>query len=243
MPRTARTASWHNRMRMRNRLFGAFYLLSRVAAAGAAAHEPVVRLKPDATAASVQSQAPIDRWILDGSGTWISSSGLLILQKPGAPSGAIRRPAALAILDTAPVERASFQLELRCTAPIDVVHRDLEVIFGYESPTRFYYAHLSGITDAVHNGVFLVYDADRRRIDAGTTPPVLRDQAWHRVRLEWTGATGRIQIYVDDSAAPAFDLTDATIRAGRVGVGSFDDTGEFRRITLETPDLKVRGSE
>jgi hypothetical protein len=205
-------------MRMRNRLFGALYLLSLFAAA-----------------ASLRAAAParqLDGWILDGSGTWISSAGLLILQKPGAPSGPIRRPAALALLDTPPLERASFQLELRCTAPLDVVHRDLEVIFGYESPTRFYYAHLSGITDAVHNGVFLVYDADRRRIDAGTTPPVLRDQEWHRVRLEWTGATGRIQIYVDDSAAPAFDLTDATIRAGRVGVGSFDDTGEFRRISL-----------
>jgi hypothetical protein len=91
---------------------------------------------------------------------------------------------------------------------------------------------LAGITNDVHNGVFLVAEADRRRIDAGTTPPQLKDQNWHDVRLVRDGSTGRVQVYVDRSPAPAWDLVDTTIRAGRVGLGSFDDTGEFRNVVV-----------
>jgi hypothetical protein len=174
----------------------------------------------------------LDQVDLDGSGTWRVSNGLLILEKPGTPSGAIRRPAALAIFRTKPLERVLLTLDVRCTAPVDVIHRDLEIVFGYESPTRFYYAHLAGTTDAVHNGVFIVDNADRRRIDTRTPPPQLRDQEWHHVALERDGATGRIKIVVDHSANPAWELTDTTIRSGRVGFGSFDDTGEFRNISI-----------
>jgi len=168
----------------------------------------------------------------DGSAEWAISNGLLVLQKPGIPAGAIRRPAGIAVFRTPPLTRVVVDLELRCTAPIDVVHRDLEVVFGYQSPTRFYYVHLAGTTDDVHNGVFLVDNADRRRIDDGKTPPQLRDQNWHHVRLERDGSAGSIRVFVDGPKNPSWSLTDTTIRAGRVGVGSFDDTGEFREISV-----------
>jgi hypothetical protein len=174
----------------------------------------------------------LDRVDLDGSGSWRVSNGLLILEKPGTPSGAIRRPAALAIFKTPMMEHVLLTVDLRCTAPVDVIHRDLEIVFGYESPTRFYYAHLAGTTDAVHNGVFIVDSADRRRIDTRTPAPQLRDQAWHHVALERDGATGRVRIFVDQSTNPAWDLVDTTIRSGRVGFGSFDDTGEFKNISI-----------
>jgi hypothetical protein len=182
--------------------------------------------------ADFSSQARFNaEWDIDG-GDWQISNGVLLLTKPGTPSGPIRRPATVAIFKTPPMQRVTIEAEIRCTTPVDVVYRDLQLIFGYESPTRFYYTHLSGITDDVHNGVFLVDNADRRRIDSGRTPPVLKDQAWHRVRLERDGSSGRIQIYVDGATAPAFDLTDATIKTGRVGLGSFDDTGEFRNVVV-----------
>jgi hypothetical protein len=174
----------------------------------------------------------ISRWTLDGSGTWEVRDGMLVLSAPGTPGGRIRRPAALAILDMESVGRATISAELRSTAPVDVLQRDLEVIFGYESPTRFYYVHLSGLTDAVHNGIFLVDDADRRRLDDGTAEPHLRDQKWHHVRVERDGATGSIEVYIDNADAPALRASDTTIPAGRVGFGSFDDTGEFRRISF-----------
>jgi hypothetical protein len=169
---------------------------------------------------------------LDGSGSWTITDGKLVLEKAGTPAGPIRRPAALAIFKTDPLKRVSLKVEVRSTAPQDVIRRDLNLIFGYESPSRFYYVHLSGITDDVHHGIFLVADADRRRIDDGKGKPQLKDQNWHRVRLERDGATGRIEIYVDGSKAPVLAASDTTIPVGRVGLGSFDDTGEFRKIEI-----------
>ena len=169
---------------------------------------------------------------LDGSGSWTVTDGKLVLDKAGKPAGPIRRPAALAIFKTDPFKQVTLKAEVRSTAPQDVIRRDLNLVFGYESPSRFYYVHLSGITDDVHHGIFLVADADRRRIDDGKGQPQLKDQNWHRVRLERDGATGRIEIYVDGFKAPVLAASDTTIRAGRVGLGSFDDTGEFRKIEI-----------
>jgi len=180
----------------------------------------------------LSSNARLGEWDLDGNGTWEVGNGSLTLSKAGVPQGPIRRPAALAILKMPQVTKATIEVDVRCTAPSDVLERDLQVVFGYQSPTRFYYVHLSGITNDVHNGVFLVSDANRRRLDARTTPPQLRDQNWHHIRVQRDGDSGRIQIFVDRSPAPAWDLTDKTLRTGRVGVGSFDDTGEFRNLVI-----------
>lgn len=174
----------------------------------------------------------LTEWSLDGSGSWTIADGKLVLEKAGKPAGPIRRPAALAILKTDPLKRVTLKAEVRSTAPQDVLRRDVNLIFGYESPSRFYYVHLSGVTDDVHHGIFLVADADRRRIDDGKGQPQLKDQNWHVVRLERDGATGRIEIYVDGSKTPVLIASDTTIRAGRVGLGSFDDTGEFRKIEI-----------
>lgn len=181
--------------------------------------------RPDFTAADV-----LTRFTLDGNGAWEVADGKLILSKAGTPAGPIRRPAALAILQSEPLVRATVQVEMRSTAPLEVKNRDLEIVFGYVSPKRFYYVHLAGITDAVHNGIFLVNDKDRRRIDDGTAPAQLTDREWHRVRLERDGETGRIEVFVDGAEQPSLAASDTSIRAGRIGLGSFDDTGEFRRF-------------
>jgi len=183
--------------------------------------------KPDLGAPDALSQ-----FTLDGSGTWEVKDKMLVLTKAGTPGGPIRRPAALAVLKSEPLTKATVEVEMRSTAPEEVKNRDLEIIFGYESPSRFYYVHLAGITDPNHNGIFLVDNKDRRRIDDGTTPQQLKDREWHRVRLERDGASGRIDIFVDGSKPSVLRATDTTIASGRVGLGSFDDTGEFRSLAV-----------
>jgi len=175
----------------------------------------------------------IAQWDLDGSGIWRIDARKLILSKAGTPSGFIRRPAALAILNMQPVQRVTIEADIRSTAPADVVRRDLDIIVGYESPTRFYYVHLAAVSDDVHNGIFRVKNADRVRIDSGGAKPQLADFSWHHVRVDRDGRTGRIAVYMDGSRAPVLQATDTTIGRGRVGVGSFDDTGEFRDIVIE----------
>jgi hypothetical protein len=188
--------------------------------------------KPFSNRPDLAAPDALTRFTLDGSGTWEVKDKMLILTKAGTPGGPIRRPSALAILQSDPLVRATVQVEMRSTAPEEVKNRDLEVIVGYESPRRFYYVHLAGITDPNHNGIFLVNDKDRRRIDDGTAPPQLKDREWHRVRVERDGATGRIEVFVDGAEQPALRATDLSLPAGRVGLGSFDDTGEFRRFSV-----------
>ena len=169
---------------------------------------------------------------LDGNGSWKALGQTLVLEKAGTPGGQFRRPAALAILKSPPLTDLTFRAELRSTAPVDLAVRDVQLIVGYQSPSRFYYVHLSAKTDAVHNGIFLVNDADRKRIDAPTSKPQLLDQAWHRVRLERDVVTGSIAVFFDDNPTPILLATDKTLTWGRVGVGSFDETGEFRNIEV-----------
>ena len=71
--------------------------------------------------------------------------------------------------------------------------------------------------DGDHARLVQVDGADRRRIDDGTGEPQLRDGEWHRVRVERDGSTGRIEVYLDDSATPGLRATDTTIAAGAGG--------------------------
>ena len=122
---------------------------------------------------------------------------------------------------------------VRSTAPQDVLRRDVNLIFGYESPSRFDDVHLVGQSRMLcTTGSSSWRTRTVRRIDDGKGQPQLKDQNWHRVRLERDGATGRIEVYVDGSEAPVLVASDTTIRTGRVGLGSFDDTGEFRGIEI-----------
>jgi hypothetical protein len=173
-------------------------------------------------------------WTLDGSGVWAIRDGLLVLEKKGVPSGPIRRPAALALVQSEPLADVTLDLEIRSTAP-DVKttpRRDVLLVAGYQSPTRFYYVHISAVRDDVHHGIFLVDGADRKRIDTVSIKPPLVDAAWHRARLVRRASSGRIEVFVDDMREPILVASDTTLGTGRVGVGSFDDTGEFRRIVV-----------
>jgi hypothetical protein len=171
-------------------------------------------------------------WDFDGSGTWEIANGRIVLAKPGAPDGAIRRPAALAIVRMDPLIKATVGLRVRSTAPPDVPAGDVQVVVGYQSPTRFYYVDLSGQTDPAHNGIFLVDGANARRIDRWNGEALLRDKAWHDVRVEFDGTSGMIRVFLDHEHKPALSAYDATLQEGRIGVGSFDDTAEFRSIRV-----------
>lgn len=183
-------------------------------------------------AAALARAQDVAGWDLDGDGVWTMRGDVLVLARAGVPKGPIRRPAALAIWKGTPLSDVTLQVEVRSTAPTDLAVRDVLLIVGYQSPTRFYYVHLSAKTDAVHNGIFLVDDADRRRIDDGKGAARLTDDAWHRVRLVRRPGTGEIHVFFGDDTTPTLSATDCTLASGRVGVGSFDETAEFRGFSV-----------
>jgi hypothetical protein len=44
--------------------------------------------------------------------------------------------------------------------------------------------------------------------------------------------SGAIEVYMDHAEKPGLRAVDTSILSGRVGFGSFDDTGVFRNITI-----------
>ncbi|MFT5143128.1 MAG: hypothetical protein ACI80V_003700 [Rhodothermales bacterium] len=198
---------------------------------------PLTFLLAGCTAQTPQPTTPTG-WVLEDSTLWSQDAGTLELIKPGAQVFYIRRPGALAYLGgTTGLTDFRLTAEIRGTSDSTIVGRDVIVVFGYESPTRFYYAHLSNDnTIYAHNGIFVVDGADRRRIDTPglASPPQTRlnDTAWHQVEVRRHVASGRIEVFMDDPRRPLMTAMDTSIGRGAVGFGSFDDTGAIRNLEI-----------
>ncbi|MGD0223511.1 MAG: hypothetical protein ABSF71_14345 [Terriglobia bacterium] len=129
----------------------------------------------------------------------------------------------------------SFNLETR-------VRREgssMAIAFNYVDNLHFYYTHLSvdpGAKVDVHNGIFLVDGAPRRRIAGTEAAPALPDTNWHRVRVERDVDSGSIKVFVDNDPQPRFSVVDNTFKCGQVGLGSFDETGDFADVKLSSKD-------
>jgi hypothetical protein len=195
---------------------------------GFAAVQNEITIRPN-----LNQSKDIDQWTLDGSGKWKIANRELILYKAGVPSGSIRRPSALAILKSKPFTNVIVEAQIKSEVDTSIIHRDLEIVVDYQSPKRFYYVHLAGTTDKVHNGIFLVDNADRRRIDSGKGKPQLKDKAWHHIKVIRNVKTGKIEVYTNDSDEPVLEAVDKTLLSGKAGVGSFDDTGFFKDIVVK----------
>jgi hypothetical protein len=170
---------------------------------------------------------------------WEFANGQVVMIERGEPPEGPRRPFEYAIVGQGPeFGSMRYTAEIRIDEPVTRNDRDVVLIFNYQSPTRFYYAHLSqDNTIYPHNGIFVVDDADRVRIDDqwnGTTgaPPAIDDTDWHDVRLDYRASTGEIAVYVDGSAEPLMTATDTSFSGGRVGFGSFDNYGRIRDVTV-----------
>jgi hypothetical protein len=56
---------------------------------------------------------------------------------------------------------------------------------------------------------------------------------WHHVQLVWDGSSGEVRVTVDGKPIPALHAVDLSLRSGRVGLGSFDETAEFKNVKIE----------
>jgi hypothetical protein len=57
---------------------------------------------------------------------------------------------------------------------------------------------------------------------------------WYHVKVEWDGGSGEVQGFVDGQAIPALHAVDLSLSEGRVGIGSFDETGDFKDVRVMT---------
>src|SRR5262249_3902032 len=136
---------------------------------------------------------------------------------------------------------AGFELDvdLRSTTR-DYGHRDLCLIFGYQNPSHFYYVHLGKQADAAANSIFLVNDKPRVSIAEKRTDGTPWTDGWHHVRIVRSAESGLIGVYFDDMKTPVMTAHDRTFLDGRIGVGSFDDTGMFDQIRIRGTKVAVQ---
>lgn len=118
-------------------------------------------------------------------------------------------------------------------------HRDLCLFFNVNSPTNFYYVHIASVADNNANNIFLVNDEPRTNIATKTTNGTNwgATNSWHKVKIERKVEEGTIKIYFDDMDKPIMEATDKHFIDGRIGFGSFDDTGQFDNIKIWAPKL------
>jgi hypothetical protein len=149
----------------------------------------------------------------------------------------VRSPFNRAVLAGLPVGSFQLDVDLRSTAR-DYPHRSLCLFFGYQDPLHFYYVHLGQQTDDHANQVFIVNEAPRTKISTLTSEGTPWDNEWHRVRVTRDVESGDIAVYFDDLERPIMKAKDKTFNWGMVGIGSFDDTGEFDNIVLRGVAVK-----
>ena len=142
-----------------------------------------------------------------------------------------RSPFNRALLKDVNVGSFVLDVDLQSTIP-DYGHRDLCLFFGYQDDAHLYYVHFGKKTDDYANQIFIVNDAPRKKISTKTTPGTDWDDAWHHARIVRDAESGKIDIYFDDMETPVMTAVDKTFTTGRIGIGSFDDTGRFDNIRL-----------
>jgi hypothetical protein len=131
------------------------------------------------------------------------------------------------------VSVGDFILEAKVQSTVrDYGHRDMCLIFAYQDPAHFYYVHLGKQTDDHANQIFIVNDAPRKKISTKTTPGTNWDDDWHQVKVVRRVSDGLIEVYFDDMKQPVMTASDKTFTWGRVGLGSFDDTGNWDDVVL-----------
>lgn len=169
----------------------------------------------------------------DGLGNPVPDSGpCLSFKSAQTYRPRVRSPHSLAILRGAYLE-GPYALEIEAMQTgIETPHRDLCLVFGFQSPEQFFYAHMGMVPDATSSNVFEVNESPRRRIgEIGTKQIDWGRGVWHRLRLECDG-TGHARVFVDDMTAPHFEVDLGRPARGQIGFGSFDDAGAFRNLKI-----------
>lgn len=149
-----------------------------------------------------------------------------------------RSPEHIALLGDIEVADFDLDADLLQTGR-DYGHRDLCLFFGFQSPERFYYVHLAPAPDPHAHNVFRVDGAPRAALAPVPAHGVDwgRDE-WHHVRIERRVGPGTIRVFWDGGAEPILTATCARFDRGRLGFGSFDDSGRFANVVVKAPAVR-----
>ena len=143
----------------------------------------------------------------------------------------VRSPVNFALLKEVTVSDFVLDVDMRSTQEV-YGHQDLCLFFGYQDPSHFYYVHLGREADAHANSIFLVNGEPRVSIAQKRTDGTAWTKDWHHVRIKRDTSKGTIEVYFDDMKKPVMTTVDKHFLHGRIGIGSFADTGDFDNLNL-----------
>jgi hypothetical protein len=143
----------------------------------------------------------------------------------------VRSPLNIALVRGTDLADFVLDVKVRSTGR-DYGHRDLCLFFGHQDPSHFYYVHLGKQADEAANSIFLVNGKPRFSIAEERTKGTPWTDGWHQVRIVRRAQEGLVQVYFDDMKNPAMTARDRTFTHGRLGLGSFDDTGMFDEVRI-----------
>ncbi len=129
---------------------------------------------------------------------------------------------------------ADFQMDVRLqnTRTEAGPHRDLCLFWGRQDAGHFYYVHLGAAADRHACQIFIVNGAARKAITKKSAMGTNWTAGWHHVRVTHDASTHDVHVYFDDMERPYMTANDATFTCGQVGLGTFDDHGNFDDFVL-----------
>lgn len=153
----------------------------------------------------------------------------------------VRSPFNIALLSNLDVGDFELKVDLKQTGR-EYGHRDMCLFFNFQNPTNFYYVHMATKADDHAQSIFLVNDEDRRSIATERTDGVKWDEEWHTVKIIRNAEKGEILVFFDDMKKPIMKATDHHFKYGKIGFGSFDDTGMIDNIRLKAKLPAAKGN-
>ena len=178
-----------------------------------------------------------DRWAPTDAKAWkiteIDGGKVYDQFKDGAYRGPHRSPYNISLLKDVVVGDFVLTVKVKSTDPAGGAHRDVCLFFGYQDPANFYYVHLGERPDPNSSQIMIVDDAPRKMITTNESPGIPWDEKWHTVKIVRRVGDGTIEVYFDDMKKPRLVANDKTFTFGQVGLGSFDNTGQWDDFKLQ----------
>ena len=168
-------------------------------------------------------------WKVPYAGDWAFHNGELAMLVARPQEANPRYPIQYAVLEGR--DYNSFTLE--CEVKRDSL--SLILVYNWRDAAHFNYAHLSLDSpekQIVHNGIFHVYGSDRSRISKGIGAGGLPTKDWTKVKMDYDATTGRMVVEVGGQRLPSLDAVDVSLTSGKVGLGSFFETAQFRNFKV-----------
>jgi hypothetical protein len=185
----------------------------------------------------------MDHWTPTDSAAWKvhddEGTPVMAMVAPSRYEPPVRSPRSIAWADG--INVGNFVLEVRAKQTgREYGHRDLCFFFGKQGDDQFYYVHLATKADAHANSIFLVNEAPRVSIaEERTEGTDWGTDVWHTIRIKRDVASGRIEVFFNDLEKPVMVAHDATFTTGALGLGSFDDQGQFAGVRVWGETVKA----